>query len=206
MRQGILIAVSAPSGGGKGSILSQVMTEDANVRYSVSATTRSPRPGERPGEHYDFVSRAQFKAMIAAGEMLEYAEYCGNYYGTPAKPVKEWLLQGYDVVLEIEVQGAAQIMEKAPECVTIFIMPPSMEVLEHRLRKRGTETEDAIKGRIRTAYDEIQHACDFQYIVINDQLEDAVCDMRAVLRAEKLKLSRNRESIEGVLGYAKTIG
>ena len=137
--------------------------------------------------------------MIENGEMLEHAEYCGNYYGTPAAPVEQWREEGRDVVLEIEVQGGAQIREIVPDAVSIFILPPSMAVLEKRLRGRGTENEETIQKRLSTAREEIPCAKDYEYIVYNDALEDAVDEIQAIIRAEKLKFSRNTNSIERVL-------
>ena len=136
--KGLLVVISAPSGGGKGTILKELFAQNENLRLSVSATTRAPRPGEEHGKQYYFLSREEFEALIAQGRMLEHAEYVGNYYGTPRDPVEEWLSQGRDVVLEIEVQGGAQVKKLMPECVSIFILPPSMKVLGERLRGRGT--------------------------------------------------------------------
>ncbi len=139
MKKGLLIVVSSPSGGGKGTILKALFERNANLRMSVSATTRAPREGEQDGVHYHFITREQFQKNIAGGAMLEYAEYCENYYGTPKAPIQAWLDAGHDVVLEIEVQGGRQIKTAAPDCVSLFILPPSLEVLEKRLRGRGTE-------------------------------------------------------------------
>lgn len=196
MSQGILLVILAPSGGGKGTILKKVLGSGGKIRYSVSATTRKPRPGEVDGEHYFFLEKPAFEKLIAENKMLEYAEYCGNYYGTPKEPVDKWLAKGYDVVLEIEVQGGAQVKKQMPDCVSVFIAPPSLEVLEHRLRCRGTETEDMILGRLETAREELRQAGSFDYLVVNDKLEDAVSDMNTIIRAEKLKMAKNRDLIE----------
>ncbi len=198
MKKGVVFIVLSPSGGGKGSILKQVIQENKQARFSVSATTRSPRPGEKHGEQYLFVTREEFERMIAAGEMLEYAEYCGNYYGTPKAPVEEWTQQGYDVVLEIEVQGCAQVKKLLPAAVSVFILPPSLQVLEHRLRGRGTETEEVITGRLQTAQREIPYAEACDYVIINDSLQEAVQDMQAIMSAERLKKNKD-ELIKGVL-------
>lgn len=204
MSRGLLIVVSAPSGGGKGTILKELFARDENLRLSVSATTRAPRPGEEHGKQYYFISREEFEQLIREGKMLEHAEYIGNYYGTPKGPVEEWTDQGQDVVLEIEVQGGAQIKRLMPECVSIFILPPSMRVLEKRLRDRGTEDDATVRKRLDTARREIPCAKDYDYVVYNDKLEDAVAQIEAILQAEKLKFSRNTDSIERVLQDAET--
>ncbi len=203
--KGLLVVISAPSGGGKGTILKELFAQNENLRLSVSATTRAPRPGEEHGKQYYFLSREEFEALIAQGRMLEHAEYVGNYYGTPRDPVEEWLSQGRDVVLEIEVQGGAQVKKLMPECVSIFILPPSMKVLGERLRGRGTETGETVQKRLATARREIPQAREYDYLVFNDRLEDAVEEILAILRAEKLKYSRNADSIERVLNNAETV-
>ncbi len=205
MKKGLLVVISAPSGGGKGTILKELFATDKNLRLSVSATTRQPRPGEEHGKHYYFISREEFETMIREGKMLEHARYVDNYYGTPRGPVEQWTGEGLDVVLEIEVQGGAQVKRLMPECVSIFIMPPSLEVLAERLRGRGTEDEATVLKRLETARQEIPHAAEYDYIVYNDRLEDAVEDIRAILRAEKLKYSRNTDCIERMLENAETL-
>lgn len=205
MNKGLLLVLSAPSGAGKGTIIKRLMDDDRSLKLSVSATTRSPRPGEVDGEDYFFLSRDEFDDLVKNGEMLEHAEYVGNYYGTPRQPVEDWMDQGHDVVLEIEVKGGAQVKQLMPECVSIFILPPSMKVLEKRLRGRGTEDEETIQKRLAKAREEIPHAKDYDYIVYNDALEDAVSDLRAIIKAEKLKFSRNTNSIERVLEDAETV-
>lgn len=199
MSRGLTIVISAPSGGGKGTILKELFLRDENLRYSVSATTRAPRPGEKHGEQYYFVSREEFTHMIEHGEMLEHAEFCDNLYGTPRKPVEEQTEKGFDVVLEIEVQGGAQIKRLVPDCVSIFIVPPSMEVLEKRLRRRGTEQEDVVLKRLATARKEIPMACNYDYVVVNGELEKAVDEVEAILRAEKLRYKRRKEWIDSML-------
>lgn len=202
MRQGLLLVVLAPSGGGKGTILKEVLARGKKIRFSVSATTRAPRPGEIEGEHYFFIDRPTFEGLIAQNKMLEYAQYCGNYYGTPKEPVEKWLSEGYDVVLEIEVQGGAQVKSLMPDCVSVFITPPSLAVLEQRLRNRGTETEEVLLGRLQTAREELKQAENFDYLVLNDRLEDAVADMQAIIHAEKLKMIRNKKCVERMLNNA----
>lgn len=205
MNRGLLLVVSAPSGGGKGTILHELMASGGAPRYSVSATTRAPRPGEADGRDYYFVSRERFDEMVREGKMLEHAEYLGNGYGTPREPVENWMAQGCDVVLEIEVQGGAQIKKLMPECVSVFILPPSMAVLEERLRGRGTEDEETVQKRLSKARSEIPHAKDYDYIVLNDRVEDAVQAIRAILEAEKRRYERNTDCIERVLNDAETV-
>ena len=205
MSKGVLLVISAPSGAGKGTIIKRLMDDDRSLKLSVSATTRAPRPGEIDGEDYFFLSREEFDDLVKNGEMLEHAEYVGNCYGTPKGPVERWLEDGQDVILEIDVQGGQQVKKIMPECVSIFILPPSMKVLEKRLRGRGTEDEETIQKRLAKAREEIPHAKDYDYIVYNDALEDAVSDLRAIIKAEKLKFSRNTNSIERVLEDAETV-
>ena len=200
MSKGIVIVISAPSGGGKGTILKKLFESDDNLTLSVSATTRAPRPGEENGVQYYFVTKEEFSEMLEKGEILEHAEFCDNYYGTPKAPVVELTEKGKDVVLEIEVKGGAQIKKLIPDCVSIFITPVSLEVLEKRLRNRGTETEDAILKRLATAKVELKEAHNYDYIVVNDKLEDAVEDVKAILRAEKLRYIRNKENLDPSLG------
>ena len=205
MNEGLLVVISAPSGGGKGTILKELFAKDDNLVLSVSATTRSPRPGEEHGKQYYFLQKEEFEELISQGKMLEYAQYVGNYYGTPREPVEQWMAQGKDVVLEIEVQGGAQIKKLMPGCMSIFILPPSMEVLEKRLRDRGTEEDATVRKRLEKAREEIPHAKDYDYVVFNDRLEDAVEDLRAILRAEKRKYHRNETAVERVLEHAETV-
>ena len=199
MSRGLLLVVSAPSAGGKGTILKEWFRQDQNLRMSVSATTRPPRPGEENGREYYFISREEFQGLVDSGSMLEHAEYVGNCYGTPRAPVEKWLSEGWDVVLEIDVQGGAQIKKLAPDCVSVFITPPSMEVLEQRLRDRGTEDDATVRKRLETARQELPHAEQYDYVVVNDRLEDAVADMQAILRSEKCKCARNPGFIQRVL-------
>ena len=201
MNKGILIVVSAPSGCGKGTILAEVM-KDEKFYYSVSATTRSPRPGETDGVNYHFLGREQFEELIKTGGMLEYAEYCGNYSGTPRDKVLEKINEGKNVILEIEVQGAMQIREKCPEAVFVFIAPPSVAELRNRLEKRGTETPEVINQRVSEAAQEISFAYRYDYVVVNNILEDAVNDFISVIRAEELKAENQKNIIDEVLKNA----
>lgn len=200
MSKGILVVVSAPAGCGKDTILEQALKLNGNLFYSVSATSRAMRPGETDGVSYHFRTREQFEDMIKNGELLEYTEYCGNYYGTPKKAVEDMLEAGKDVILKIEIEGAANVKKMFPECVMIFILPPSIAELSRRLHKRGTETEEVIALRLETAKKELEFAKNYDYFVVNDALEDAVSDFLTVVRAEKLKAANNPGIIEKILG------
>ncbi len=200
MSKGILFVVSAPAGCGKDTILEQVLSRTENVGYSVSATTRQPRVGEVDGVHYHFHTRESFEKMIADGEVLEYTEYVGNYYGTPKKAVEDMLAEGKDVILKIEIEGAMNIKKMFPESCLIFILPPSMAELERRLRKRGTEDEATILKRTAQAKNEIDAAKDYDYFVVNDALEVAVDDLIAVIRGEKCRRERCLELLEAIKG------
>lgn len=202
MKKGLLIVVSSPSGGGKGTILSELFKRNENLKMSVSATTRSPREGEVDGVHYYFISKEEFKAKIENGEMLEYANYVSNYYGTPKAPVDKWLSEGKDVILEIEVQGGKQVKEIAPDCVSLFVLPPSLEILEQRLRGRGTETDDVICNRMAQASREIGCVIDYDYAVVNNTVEQAVSDIEAIIAAEKLRVSRDKTIAERIINNA----
>lgn len=200
MGKGLLFVVSAPAGCGKDTILEQVLAKEDNVGYSVSATTRAPRPGEVDGTHYFFITRQRFEEMIANGEVLEYTEYCGNYYGTPRKGVEAMLAEGRDVVLKIEIEGAMNIKKLFPDCCLVFILPPSMRELERRLRKRGTEDEPTIMRRIAQAKNELGAAAGYDYFVVNDDLEDAVNDLCAVIRGEKCRRERCLALLDSIKG------
>lgn len=201
MNKGILIVVSAPSGCGKGTILAEVLKNE-KFYYSVSATTRSPRPGETDGVNYHFLKKDQFEKLIENGGMLEYAEYCGNYYGTPRDKVLEKINEGKNVILEIEVQGAMQIKEKCPEAVFVFIAPPSVAELRNRLVNRGTETPEVIEQRVSEAAQEIGFAYKYDYVVVNNVLETAIDDFLSVIRAEELKTENQKNIIDEVLKNA----
>jgi len=182
MNKGRLFVISGPSGTGKGTICKELV-KDEKIRLSVSMTTRSPREGEVHGISYFFATKEEFEQKIASGGFLEYAEVFGNYYGTPKMEVLELLDEGIDVLLEIDVQGALQIKDVYPEAVLVFILPPSMEELRSRLSGRGTETQDVIERRLGKAAHEISFAAQYDYAVINDQLDEAVADVKTVIRA-----------------------
>lgn len=189
--KGLLFVVSAPAGCGKDTILELVLQRTDSAGYSVSATTRAPRAGEIDGVHYRFLTRERFEEMIKEGAVLEYTEYCGNYYGTLRESVESLTAQGKDAVLKIEIEGAMNIKKLFPDCCLVFILPPSMEELERRLRKRGTETEEKIAERLKQARSELEAAENYDYLIVNGELEKAVDDVMAVMRAEKLRRVRN---------------
>ena len=191
-RKGSLVIITGPSGAGKGSVLSRVLPSLENVFLSVSATTRKPRPGEEDGVNYYFISRGRFDEMVERGELLEHAEYVGNCYGTPEGPVNRRLEDGQDVILEIEVQGALIVKEKRPDAVLVFIVPPSFDILERRLRNRGTEAEEVVEKRLQKARAECAHMDDYDFIVVNDLLDDAVRDLSAIITAERCRSSKNQ--------------
>ena len=180
-KKGKLLVISGPSGCGKSTVLSQVMAGRGDLRFSVSATTRAPRPGETDGKEYYFVSRERFEEMVENGELLEHAEFVGNCYGTPKAPVIKQLDEGITVILDIEVQGAAQVKALMPEAVTVFLAPPSLEELEARLRGRGTETEEKILGRLETARRELLLAPTYDHVIVNDVVERAAQELSAIL-------------------------
>jgi guanylate kinase len=172
---------TGPSGVGKGTLLRSVLERHPDLRVSVSATTRSPRPGEADGQHYHFVSREHFREMIEHNMLLEWAEFAGNYYGTPREPVEACILNGEQVVLEIELQGARQVIKRFPQAFTIFIKPPSLEELEHRIRGRAQDSEAAILQRLERAKDEISAADEFDVQIVNDDLAKALKQLEALL-------------------------
>ena len=191
--QGLLVIFSGPSGSGKGTVLRSLLSGRGDITVSISATTRAPRPGERDGVDYFFRTQEDFERMIREEQLLEYARYSGNYYGTPASFIRSQRDQGRHVLLEIEVQGALQVMERCPDAVSVFLVPPSMQELEDRLRGRGTETEDAIRRRLEAAHLEISQMGRYQYVVVNDQVEKAAEDLSSILRAETRRFDRMKQ-------------
>ena len=197
MNKGLLIVISGPAGSGKGTVNARLL-ESEDFVYSVSATTRAPRPGEVDGKNYYFISREDFEGRIAAGEMLEYTSYCGNYYGTPLKEALEVIQSGRNLILEIEVEGAMNVKRLYPDAVLIMLLPPNFATQEWRLRHRGTETEDVIRARLERTREEIQLLPGYDYVVYNqpDGVEDCADDIRAIVRAEKASLRRHAEAIK----------
>ncbi|MDR2559551.1 MAG: guanylate kinase [Oscillospiraceae bacterium] len=189
-KKGLLVVVSAPAGCGKDTILECAFEACNNLHYSVSVTTRKARPSEEEGIHYFFKTREEFEQMIQKKELLEYTEYDGNFYGTPRKYIPEMLEAGKNVVLKIEVEGAENIKRIYPDCVRVFILPPSFEELERRLRKRGTETEETIKNRVGIAKIEMSFVKNYDYVIINADIEEAVKDFTAIVQAERLSAKR----------------
>jgi len=188
--KGNLIVISGPSGAGKDSIVEGLIKQNKNVSLSISATTRSPRGEEKDGINYFFLTRDEFEKKISDGEFLEYAEYNGNYYGTPKSGIIDKLNQGQDVILVIEIQGALKVKELIKEAIFIFILPPSMEELKRRLIARNTEDKEKILKRFQTAYKEINEITKYNYVVINDDLQDAVNKVDAILTSEKCRVDR----------------
>lgn len=204
-KKGMLIVLSGPSGSGKGTIVSRLLQRRDDTVLSVSMTTRKPRPGEIDGVHYVFTERDDFEKMQARGAFLESAEYNGNYYGTPESHVRNWLKEGKNVILEIEVQGAEKVMDCCSDLVSIFIGVPSMEELERRLTGRGTENTKAIQDRMAVAKRELQRAFRYDYVVVNDEVDKAVERINTIIDAEQMRFSRMDEDyIRGVMEYAET--
>ena len=187
---GLLIVISGPSGAGKGTLCQELLRQVPNLKYSVSMTTRQPRSGEQEGIHYYFRPRTEFEAMIVGDELLEWASFCDNYYGTPRFAVEQAIQEGQDVILEIEIQGALQIKKWFPQGVFTFIVPPSLDVLSERIHKRGTECEEVIQERLSTAIKELGYVSEYDYVVINDEVPVAVDKLKSILVAEKCRVKR----------------
>ncbi len=191
MKEGRILIVSGPSGVGKGTVLKEVMKNHPNMRFSVSATTRAPRPGEIDGVHYRFLDKPCFEDLIARDALLEYAGYADNYYGTPAEPVLESIAKGESVILEIEVKGALQVMSRRKDAISIFIAPPSYAELRRRLYARGDTAPEVAEKRLKIAVEECSHAHEYQYIVVNDTVEQAVKEFESILLAESCRSEYN---------------
>lgn len=198
MKTGLKIVLSGPSGSGKGTLVKELIKNEQFL-LSISATTRKPRQGEEEGVHYFFREREEFETMIANNELLEYAEFCGNYYGTPKAFIEESVKNGKDVILEIEVEGAMQVKEIYPDAVFIFIVPPSLTELENRLVGRNTETREVIERRLARAKEELGLYNQYDYVVVNDRLVEAIDDINGIVRSEKLKSHFYKDTIESVI-------
>ena len=196
MPKGKTFIICGPYGVGKGTVVSRLMEADPTLYFPVSATTRAPRAGEADGVHYHFLTRERFQEWIDAGDFLEHAQFVGNFYGTPRRYVDEAMDQGRDVLLDIEIQGAEQIHQKRPEAVRIYIAPPSWEELERRLTGRGTEDGEKIRSRLARGREEFAAARDFDYLVINDTVEHAAAEIRAIMTAEHCRPAERAAQIE----------
>ena len=201
-RRGLLIILSSPSGAGKSTLAKRLMAWDDTLKFSVSATTRAPRPGEVDGRDYFFRSRAEFEAMVASGEMLEHAEVFGNFYGSPKGPVEAAMQAGRDTLFDIDWQGGQQVRRSAlaKDVVSIFILPPSIAALESRLRGRGQDSEEVIAGRMAKSRDEISHWGEYDYVIINRDLDAAEDELKTILRAERARADRQPGLTEFVRG------
>ena len=195
-KEGILIVVSGFSGAGKGTIMKALLERYDNYALSISATTRNPRPGEEEGKAYFFKTTEEFEKMIAKDDLIEYAMYVGNYYGTPKAYVEEQLRAGKDVILEIEIQGALKVKEKFPNTLLLFVTPPSAEELRKRLEGRGTETQEVIDERMKRAIEEAEYMDQYDYLVVNDELDVCVEEMHHLIQGEHERCFRNQTFIE----------
>ena len=204
MNKGGIFVVSGPSGSGKDTLLSQLFKKCPEIKFSISSVTRPMRAGEKEGEKYNFISRKEFEEMLQRDELLEHNVYVGNYYGTPKTPVLNASKNGEDIIIEVYVNGAKQIREKLPQAVSIFIMPPSFAELEKRLSGRGTETEEVIAERMNSALFEIERATEYDYIVVNDDIDTAVDDIIQIISGSRLMLKRQKHIIDEVLNYVKS--
>jgi guanylate kinase len=194
---GNLFIIAAPSGAGKSSLVAALLAHDPDLRLSISHTTRAPRPGEVDGREYHFVSREVFEAMIVAGDFLEYADVYGNLYGTSRRWIEQTMASGMDVILEIDWQGAQQVRRLFPGCLTLYVLPPSLETLEERLRSRGQDSEQVIAARLAAARDDMSHLGEFDYVIINNDFQQALADVGAVIRAARL--TREKQQVRHAL-------
>lgn len=200
MSKGLLILISGASGTGKGTVCKKILADMPEIFYSISATTRQPRTGETDGVEYFFITHEEFKKWIAEDKFLEYAEVYGNFYGTPLNKIEERLNRGEHVLLEIDTQGALNVMKKIPDGVYIFLLPPSLEELEKRIKIRGTESPESLKRRINSAKAEISLGRKYQYVVVNDSVENAVEKIKAIISAEICRVSRNKKILDELTG------
>ena len=199
--RGLLIVVSGASGTGKGTVCKKILDQSPNIAYSISATTRNPRPGEVNGREYYFLSQDEFKTWISEEKFLEYAEVYGNFYGTPLNKIEERLNRGEDILLEIDVQGALNVKRKCPEGVYIFLLPPSLDELKRRIEGRGTESPESLARRLKNAVAEIKIGLEYDYVVVNDTIDNAAAQILAILTAERCKIARNAEKFNFEGGF-----
>ena len=199
MNKGGVFIISGPSGSGKDTVMTELFKKMPGLLFSISSITRDMRAGEREGEKYNFITREKFEDMLKNDRLLEHNEFVGNYYGTPREPVERAVANGQDMVIEVDVNGAAQIREKMPEAVSIFIMPPSFAELKRRLSGRGTESEELIQKRLTSALGEIKRATEYDYIVVNEDIAAAADDIMSVILSSRLKTDRQTKIIDEVL-------
>ena len=202
--KGRLFILSGPSGCGKDTIMRELLSRRKDICLSISSITRSPRQGEIPGEKYDFISKEKFETMLLNGEFLEYNTYLGNYYGTPKKPIERWISCGRNVLLEIDVNGARKVREAMSGVLSVFIMPPSMQVLKERLTGRSTESDESISGRLQAAIDEMGCANEYDYIIVNDNITEAVNNLEAIINADRFSYKSMENFVKEVLESAKS--
>ena len=196
MKKGLLIVVSGPSGTGKGTVCGELLDSMPELAYSISATTRAPRAGEVDGKNYYFLTKERFEELISEGGFLEYANVYGNYYGSPLGKIQERLAEGNDILLEIDTQGALEVMKKCPDGLFIFLLPPSLGELERRIRGRGSETEESLKKRLGNAKAEIAIGEKYKYVVVNDTVKKAVARIKSIIVAEHALTEKNKELFE----------
>lgn len=204
MSKGSVVIISGPSGSGKDTILRLLLKKNPEIKFSISSTTRPMREEDKIEKKYDFLSVAEFETMIENDQLLEYNRYVDNYYGTPKKPVEDAVNNGKDIIIEVDVNGAANIRQKMPDAISVFIMPPSFEELERRLLGRGTDSKEVIAARLETALSEIKRAPEYDYIVVNGDIDTAVDDVLAIITADGLKLNKQKYIIDEVLENAKS--
>lgn len=197
--KGILFILSGPSGVGKGTVRKELFDQDTHLKYSISMTTRDKRPGETDGVDYFYKTKEEFEALVSQNQLLEYAQYVNNYYGTPRSYVEETIASGHDVFLEIEVQGALQVKENFPEGVFIFLFPPSLDELKNRIVNRGTESNDLVLNRLKEARKEIEMMDAYDYVVVNDQVDHAVAKVQSIIQSEHLKRERIAKQYKKIL-------
>ena len=194
-----IFIISAPSGSGKSTLVSRILANDPQLRFSVSYTTRAPRGNEKPGESYIYITRQEFESRLANNEFLEHAEVFGNYYGTNREILRQAQAEGKDLILDIDVQGARQLKERIPEAVSVFILPPSRDILEQRLRSRSEDAESVIQRRLRDAATEIRNYQQYDYVLVNHRVDESTLTLQSIVRAERVRRIRMEEQIEPIL-------